>query len=340
MKDFTNFHACLFQQVPVTVGHYVRFSVWVRVSTGLSLEDSQTRIGIDPSGGTDPRAIQYEMHPELWDPYTNWDQWQQLSIVTLATSPKATVYACAHPRWPQAFAAYWDDAAVSVVPEQLTYMPAVEREHCTFAPGALRNPDLERDACTIHGYQPISGYTNIFIAPYGSAFWNNDYIPETNENKQPECNYTDRSYRVHAGAVAQQCGLSGGGTFEGGIYQVVTGTVPGDTLRFTIWGMGWNQHWGANDPDGENEFVSDYQEEDGLRFRVGIDPTGGEAYTSTAIVWSELANPYDAWQQFEITATAAATRVSVWAYAHPGNPGLRWNQSFWDDAALEVVTQH
>jgi hypothetical protein len=235
------------------------------------------------------------------------------------------------------FTAYWDDAEFATLPEKLTFVPAALNEHCVVPPGTLWNADLERDYCILHGYQEvISGFHNLLTAPYWRPYWNDDFNPATAENRQPEANYTDRSYRVHSGSVAQQMGTSGGGNFEAGIYQVVTGTQVSDTLRFTIWGLGWNQHWPTNDPDGYNEFISDYQEEDGLRFRVGIDPYGGESYTSTDIVWSDLYNPFDQWHQFEVTATAAATRVSVWAYAHPAGYWLKHNQTFWDGANLEV----
>jgi hypothetical protein len=29
--------------------------------------------------------------------------------------------------------------------------------------------------------------------------------------------------------------------------------------------------------------------------------------------------------------------ISVWAYANPSNPLLKSNESFWDDANLEVI---
>ena len=222
-----------------------------------------------------------------------------------------------------------------MTPESLVYVPMVAREYCWLAPGTLANPDLEKDYCILKGYQPYPGYSNVFVAPYWHPFWNDDYDPGTNSNKQPEYNYTDRSYRVHSGEVAQQFGLSGGGAFEAGIYQVVRANIS-DTLRFTIWGMGWTQYWPSpNDPYDEGN--SDYTEPGGLRFRVGIDPYGGESYTTTNMIWSDYYDPYDAWHRFEVTATALSDQISVWAYAHPDNPILRWNQTFWDDATLVVI---
>jgi hypothetical protein len=73
--------------------------------------------------------------------------------------------------------------------------------------------------------------------------------------------------------------------------------------------------------------------------RVGIDPYGGESFTDTQIVWSAFVDPYDVWHQFEVTATAAYSKVSVWVHARPAtDKGTRFKQTFWDHAALEVIS--
>ena len=336
-QDGKNFDACIYQQVGVTVGHYVQFSVWGKVdaSSGLATGDYQTRVGLDPNGGTSPLDIQYETHPDNWDEYTDDNgQWQQMRVSMRAISDTVTVYACAHPRWPMRFNVFWDDAEFAVVPGQLSYVPLVLREHWSPPPpGTLYNPDLELDWGELEGYQlpiPPPTYTNVFVAPYWSAFWNDNHNPATGENKQPEYNYADRDYRVHHGAASQQYGLSAWGGFEAGIYQVITGTVVSDTVQFTIWGLGW-----SSNGDGGNDRVSDVQE--GLNFRIGIDPYGGESYTATEIVWSEFYDPYDVWHQFEVTATVQSDHISVWAYAYPTAYWIRFNQVFWDDAALTVI---
>jgi hypothetical protein len=337
--SYVGYHACLYQQIGGLIeDNFIRFSAWARVDPAPELDAPdkwRTMVGIDPNGGINPQDINHYEHPELWDIYTDRGQWQHLSVVTRAISPTATVYACAHPSMSRRLDVWWDEATFTMTPESLVYVPLAAREYCWLAPGTLANPDLEKDYCILKGYQPHPGYSNIFVAPYWHPFWNEDYDPGTNTNKQPEYNYTDRSYRVHSGEVAQQFGLSGGGAFEAGIYQVVRVNIS-DTLRFTIWGLGWTQYWPSpNDPYDEGN--SDYTDPGGLRFRVGIDPYGGEVYTSTSIVWSEFYDPYDAWHRFEVTATALSDQISVWAYAHPDNPILRWNQTFWDDAHLEIV---
>jgi hypothetical protein len=332
-KDWKNFDACIYQQVSgLTVGNYVRFSVWAQVRTDMGLHDMQTRIGMDPNGGTNPLDIQYETHPANWDVYTvGSGQWQQMAVTLKATSGTATIYACAHPRWPMRFDVYWDDATFSTVPEKLVFLPLILKEFWVPPdPGTLYNPDLELDWGRKKGYQlPLEGYTNVYIAPYWMPFWNDNYNPDTGEFAQPEYNYADRDYRVHSGAVAQQYGLSAWGGFEAGIYQVITGTTPGETVQFTMWGVGWSSDSGGNDR------VSDVQE--GLNFRIGIDPYGSESYTSTQIIWSDLYDPYDEWHRFEITATVQSDRISVWAYTYPSAYWVRFNQIFWDDANLVVI---
>jgi hypothetical protein len=328
-----NFDACVYQQVSdLTVGHYVRFTIWGKVDTQMGLHDMQTRVGIDPDGGTNPLDIQYELHPDNWDVYTVGNgQWQQMSVAIKATSETATLYACAHPRWPMSFDVYWDQAQFSMVPEKLVYLPLVSRRHFTPPPpGTLWNPDLELGWGEKEGYQlPLEGYTNVYVAPYWMPFWNDDFNPDTGQNRQPEYNYADRDYRVHHGLVAQQYGLSAWGGFEAGIYQVVSGTVPGETVRFTIWGLGWSSDTGGDDR------YSDVRE--GLNYRVGIDPYGGESYTSTQIIWSDFYDPYDEWHPFEITATVESDQISVWAYTFPTAYWIRFNQVFWDDASLTVI---
>lgn len=345
--EHTGYDACLYQQVTgITVGHYIRFTAWANVADAHSWLDSPdkrgVRLGIDPSGGTDPRDTNPYDYPAYWDTHDAAEgQWQELAVVMKATSPTATAYLCAHPSLPRRLDVYWDDASFAANPERLVYMPILARHACNMPPGTLYNPGLERDYCTLFGYQtPISGYDNVRIAPYWTPFWSEEPDPDSGQNyRQPECNYVEAQYypyRVHSGEVAQQCGLSGGGGFEAGLYQVITGTQVSDTIHFSMWGLGWTQDYLFRDPD-YNERISDYADPDGLRFRVGIDPYGGTSYTSTDIVWSEFYDPYDQWHRFEVTATVAYTRVSVWAYANPHRWWLKWNQTWWDTASMTAT---
>lgn len=341
-NDGSIFDACLYQQVTgITVGEYIRFSAWAYVDAHDDLnseEKWQTRVGIDPDGGTDPRDINYYLYPSLWDSVTEKGRWQHLSVVIKATSPTATAYACAHPIWRYSFHVFWDDTEFAISSEKRAYLPVVYRERFVISAGSLANPDLEEDYGLYKVYQQYPGVGFKYrFAPYWLPFWNDDH--HDGQNMQPECGEIlvgDASHRVYSGGAAQQCGLSGGGNFEAGIYQVVNGTQVSDTLRFTIWGLGWNQEYLDKD-DVHDEFTSDYVVTGGLRFKVGIDPYGGTDWASSEVIWSDPVDPYDAWTQLEITATARYTQASVWVYAHPEAYWLRWNQVFWDKASLEVT---
>lgn len=336
-----NFAACLYQQIQgLTPGHVLHFSAWARVEAHDWLrtpDKMQTWLGIDLNGGTDPRAINYYTHPANWSTYTHYGEWQHLDVRLHATSPTATLYLCAHPSLARYFHVYWDDAALTITPGAILYLPILHRAPCRPEIRTLGNPDMEESFCEIEGYQPCPGYENILVAPWWTPYWNKDFNPETAENRQPEMGPADRSYRVYSGRVSQQIGISGGGAFEAGVYNTVWGTRVGDVLRFRMWAMGWNQYWPSVNP--VDEFHSDYQEKDGLRFRIGIDPTGGEDYTSPNIVWSEMQDPYDAWHLFEVIATAQADHVTVWLYAHPSQYKMRWNESFWDGGAFEILAK-
>jgi hypothetical protein len=335
---YKTFDACLYQQITgLSAGDFVRFSAWAKVISSLDPWHWQTRVGIDPYGGTDPRDIQFELYPEYWDPYTiGSEQWQELSVFTRAVSETATLYACAHPVYPvdPQFMVYWDQASFYSATPTYRYLPLVQRQIFAPEPGTLQNPDLELDWGELEGYQPYPGYENtVRTAPYWLPFWNDDYNPATGENKQPEYGYPrDAPHRVHTGEAAQQYGLSGWGGFEAGIYQVITGTTPGATYEFALWGLGWSStvSWPEDDSNVRK----------GLNFRVGIDPTGGESYGSADIVWSELYDPYDAWHHFTVTATvpiAGDGQISVWAYAHPAAYWIQFNQVFWDTGSLRVI---
>jgi hypothetical protein len=344
---YQNFDACLYQQIAgITAGHYIRFSAWVKVDAHEwfdSPDRMQTRIGIDPEGGTNPLDINYYVHPDLWDTYTGMDQWQHLSVVIKATSSTATVYACAHPDLARPFHVYWDDATFLMTPESRFYLPYTMNNYYPLSPRELANPDLEENWGIYEGYQiPIPGYGNVQLAPYWWPYWDDDFVyhPDGSINKQPEYGPTGenvgRPFRRHSGRVAQQMGSSGGGIYDAGIYQVVRGTEVGDVLRFSMWSHGWTQRW-PNDDDPLDERVSDYQEPGGLNFQIGIDPYGGESFTSTHIVWCDPEDPYDEWYQFVVTATAMSDRISVWTRAQPSQRWLKSNESFWDNASLEVV---
>ena len=216
-----------------------------------------------------------------------------------------------------------------LVPTTTLYLPLVLLDYC-LPPGELFNPDLELDYCLLEGYQSLPGYDDLFVAPYWMPFWK-----EAPGLVQPGFNRTDRDYRRYSGEVAQNFGHNGWGDFEGGIYQVVEGVEVGETLSFTIYGLGWIRREFEYPM---NDHVSDYTAPGGLNMRVGIDPQGGQVYTASSIIWSSFYDPYDVWHHFQVSATAEITRVSVWVHARPATgKGARFKQTFWDLASLEVI---
>ena len=62
-----------------------------------------------------------------------------------------------------------------------------------------------------------------------------------------------------------------------------------------------------------------------------LDPTGGDMQN-----FDFRADFVPAPGQ-EVTATVQSDRISVWAYSHPTAAWIRFNQVFWDSAALEKV---
>jgi murein DD-endopeptidase MepM/ murein hydrolase activator NlpD len=112
---------------------------------------------------------------------------------------------------------------------------------------------------------------------------------------------------------------------QAGIYQTVS--VPRNArLKFSIWGQAWST-WG----DGLTS-------EDGtpVNMRIGIDPTGGTNPYSPDIVWSGFANPYDAYQYFEVEATAQGDKVTVFTWSNPERE-RKHNDIYWDEASLTVA---
>lgn len=93
-------------------------------------------------------------------------------------------------------------------------------------------------------------------------------------------------------------GLIAGQSFRGGIYQVVSGTIPGvpHTLSFDYLVAG------TTNPN------------DGQQRRIGYDLTGGTDPDSASIVWvvQEDATGDKPWQHFETSIVPTGTSVTIW----------------------------
>jgi LysM repeat protein len=132
--------------------------------------------------------------------------------------------------------------------------------------------------------------------------------------------------RIRGGGNAQKY-FSFYSTHLAGLYQQVTGVVPGRTYRFSVFMMAWS----TNQDKG---FVSAGQPSMGLQ--VGIDPNGGSDPFSANIVWSPTQNGFDTWTLFAVDAAAQSSTVTVFTRSWP-NLALQHNDVYVDDAYLEAT---
>lgn len=148
-----------------------------------------------------------------------------------------------------------------------------------------------------------------------------EYYPATNTAAAPGLP------RIRSGTEAQQF-LVFFATFEGGLFQRVTGVTPGSDLTFSSHIYVWSSSF--DDPN-----LS--EENGGVTVWVGIDPTGGENGESPSIVWSSpLASAYDQYNQLSVTTRATGAAVSVWIRASVSSP-VKNTVVYVDDAALTVA---
>lgn len=144
-------------------------------------------------------------------------------------------------------------------------------------------------------------------------------------NRRPEYKREEGTPRVYAGAKAQKF-FTTYGTHTAGFYQAVE--VPADSwLRFSIWVWAW-----SSDKDiAEHSFQPGY-----YALEVGIDPTGGEAWDSDDIEWSEPIVRHDEWVQLTVDAHAITDTITVWTRGTQTWP-VKHNDSYWDEAELVLL---
>jgi hypothetical protein len=149
-----------------------------------------------------------------------------------------------------------------------------------------------------------------------------DYIIRMPEYKPADPDFNDPP-RVRTGEAAQQY-FTFFSTHEAGFLQQVA-VIPGLTYRFQIWGHSWSAH------DDDDAYSGP---EDGeLYQKVGLDPTGGDDWQSSTIVWNTERLQYDIYGLFEISATAQSPTMTVFIYSRPNFP-VKHNDVYWDDAGL------
>lgn len=124
-RDGGTFTAAVFQQVSVSAGTNVRGAAWAFIKTckpnptDCSSEPSsgsRVRVGIDPTGGTDPTSPSI-----VWSGFaTPHNTWQQVTVDATATGGTVTIFLYATQTFPASGGGltfnrvYWDDAELIV----------------------------------------------------------------------------------------------------------------------------------------------------------------------------------------------------------------------------------
>jgi hypothetical protein len=117
-KFFTTYSthtAGFYQQVPVSEGSEVTFSIWVQVWSSQHNDPNESRdpgnyricVGIDPFGDTYWRS-----EGIIWsEPVIMYDEWVELSVTAVAQADHITVFTKGAPEWRVKHNdSYWDDA--------------------------------------------------------------------------------------------------------------------------------------------------------------------------------------------------------------------------------------
>ncbi|NJL55961.1 LysM peptidoglycan-binding domain-containing protein [bacterium] len=190
----------------------------------------------------------------------------------------------------------------------------------------LTNPGFESPYRDVGGSPPRSVATG----------WTPWHTPRTDDmpsfqNTQPEYEAAaPDTTRIREGANAQRI-FTSFFTFEGGVFQRLTGVSPGTELRFSVYAYVWSSSLG-------NPNVSEFPA--GVLVQAGIDPTGGTDPASSSIVWSSPAafGQYDAYRQYAVRAEAVSSAVTVFVRIQMQD--VVADTSVWlDDAVLEPTSQ-
>lgn len=117
--------------------------------------------------------------------------------------------------------------------------------------------------------------------------------------------------------------------FEGGVYQQITGTIPGQVYGFDI---GIVTYWRG----------PAYDDTDGKMVRqVGIDPFGGTDPTSENIIWSDTDANDKKWVYMDVAAVAQAMTMTMFAKVQaPENDSFNHtdlNMVYFDAAHIDLA---
>ncbi|TEU16424.1 MAG: hypothetical protein E3J25_02910 [Anaerolineales bacterium] len=188
--------------------------------------------------------------------------------------------------------------------------------------GVLRNPDFEEGFSEVDGGAVAEGWHS-WPAEAGDGQESRSYSGQP--GYEPEVRRQDGLGRVRSGSFAQKQSTTYAAHL-GGIYQRVW-VVPGSVVSFSIWVYVWSSS--RDDPD-RSQMPGNY------RVSIGIDPKGGTQETAKDVVWSRSLMAYDRWAKLTVSTVARGEWVTVFTGGQ-GEWRVKHNDSYWDDASLQVV---
>jgi LysM repeat protein len=191
----------------------------------------------------------------------------------------------------------------------------------------LVNPGFEAPFTVVGGNELINvaqGWTPWHVPRQAGQSESQNLQPEYYASSDTENGLGEP--RIRGGQDAQQFSTLFG-TFQGGVFQRVTGVQPNTELRFRLFAYVWSSSFDEADSS---------EDDGGVQVQIGIDPNGGEDGNSASIVWSSPVFVYDTFTEYGVTARAAGSAVSVWVRATVSFP-VKHNVVYIDDASLAAA---
>ncbi len=211
-------------------------------------------------------------------------------------------------------------------------------------PNLLQNPGFEspfvKQCCQtdLNTYNPNTPIDEVQVAQGWLGWW---LVPDSSpqfpsncpgcaswhrpEWREANCGNDECRLRIRSGANAQKY-FTFFSVHEAGMYQQVGGIAPGTRLRFSAYMQAWSTHADYGPSSGQET----------MGMRVGIDPFGGTNPFSANIIWSPVADVYDAWGFYSVEAVARGSTVTVFTRSRP-HYALQHNDIYVDDASLVVA---
>jgi uncharacterized repeat protein (TIGR01451 family) len=234
--------------------------------------------------------------------------------------------------------------AVSTVVRPLIYLPLVVRNYQPDPPPNLvQNPGFEGLDCHPSSppgwcyenwtYETHNGeYHDNIMTPQGWVTWwdeDNDYGQPEGKPIPNQPPYDGDPPRIHSGNYASQL-FTFFRAHDAGLYQVVTGLSPGETVQFSAYAHGWSC---------DSDYPAGFSCGDpwGLVFQVGIEPDGVADPFSSSVVWSAQRPSPDYYSLIGPVSAQVGASGSVCVYVRSwAKWGVRHNDAYWDDAELIV----